>query len=219
MYYVGAFLIEIFILFFLSKRIHKNLVTMVMSLTHSKKLTAYGLAIIFFPGTLIHEMSHFLTSLLLLVPVGEVTLFPKIEVDSIKLGSVAIAKTDPVRRFFIGVAPIIFGFSIIFILIYFVSVNRLIDARVGYILAVYLIFEVGNTMFMSKKDLDGALQLFIILGILALILYLFGFSLSLSWLINLMGINDFQLFKLAFKFSLIPIAIDFLVLGILGISK
>src|SRR5665647_3629880 len=72
------------------------------------------------PGTIVHELCHAVASLVLLVPVREVHLFRlRHELDgTVQLGEVVHADADPLRNFFIAVAPL-FGASV---LIYFLSV-------------------------------------------------------------------------------------------------
>lgn len=162
-------------------------------------------------------MSHFLAALFLLVPVGNMELTPKEKEDGkgFGLGSVAIAKTDPVRRFIIGVAPLIFGLGIIFTSIYFVSINQFIDTWWGYLIVGIIIFQIANSMFASKKDLEGAIIFFVLIILVLLLMILLGVDVA-SFLVN---------FKLSTKasdflinanvFLLVPIVVDALVLIIL----
>src|SRR4030043_1511008 len=115
----ATFILEIFILLRLSKNLSNKMLLFLLKLTKRKRLAVYLYAIIFALGTFIHEASHFLTALFLLVPVREFEILPKIENEQVKLGSTPIAKTDPIRRFLIGVAPLIFGIAIIFTVIYY----------------------------------------------------------------------------------------------------
>ena len=98
-------LVELVILSLLTRRLHQHISQAVFRITKNQKTTMYVLAILFLPGTFIHEVAHFLTALVLLVPVGQPEFLPEaIEGNKIKLGSVPIAKTDPLRRFLIGIA-------------------------------------------------------------------------------------------------------------------
>jgi hypothetical protein len=169
----------------------------------------YLFATLFWPGTFIHEVSHFLTALFLLVPVGKLELIPEIkEKGGSKLGSVAIAKTDPIRRFLIGVAPLLFGLGVIFTLVYFVSTVRIIDTWWGYLVVGFLIFQIANSMFASKKDLEGAIVFFVLILVVFLILILFGVDIP-SILINLkFSPKILELLKKANLFLFVPIIID-----------
>jgi hypothetical protein len=169
----------------------------------------YLFAVIFWPGTFIHEMSHFLAALFFLVPVGKLELIPEIkEKGGSKLGSVAIAKTDPLRRFLIGIAPLIFGLGIIFTLVYFISTVRIIDTWWGYIIVGVIIFQIANSMFASKKDLEGAIVFFVLVLVVFLTLVLFGVDIP-SILINLkFSPKVLELLKKANLFLMVPIIID-----------
>lgn len=157
-----------------------------------QRIGMYLFAVLFFPGTFIHEMSHFLAALFLLVPVGKIELFPERIERGIKMGSVAIEKTDPVRRTLVGVAPIISGLTIIFI-----STSLTLPIWVHLI----IVFEVGNTMFSSSEDLKGSWILFFLIPIL--------FILKIDW----------STIQKVDAFLAIPIGIDGLILLIIRVLK
>src|ERR1035437_9168331 len=110
MVYVTSLLVEIVILFLLSRAMSKNL---------SRFMSINLLSFLFLPGVIVHELSHLLVAAILLVPVGEVEFSPKKNGDGIKLGSVQIGKTDPIRRCLIGFAPIFMGIVLVVGLAYF----------------------------------------------------------------------------------------------------
>ena len=215
MIYLTLLILEIIILYFLSRRVVKRIYHFFYRVTKRKNWTGYLFAFVFLPGTFIHEISHFLAALFLLVPVGKLELLPKIEEEgSFKLGSVAIAKTDPLRRFFIGIAPLFFGLSIIFTVSYLLT-NKIIDAWWGYLLAGYIVFQVANSMFASKKDLEGAVIVFILLAAVVLIAILLGINIPLN-LTNLTFSPEVsETLKRASLFLLFPIVVDFLFLLLL----
>lgn len=138
------------------------LVKALVRLTGPKALpTIYFL--LFFPGVAIHELSHFLMASLLLVPTGEISLLP----DEKRMGSIEIAKTDPVRQSLVGLAPLMIG-TIVLTAIF----------RSPYqenLLFLYLIFSVSNTMFTSQSDRRAWAGLFAWLAIIFMLVYLFGF--------------------------------------------
>lgn len=163
MLFTALFFSELVVLYFLSRRVINLVYNIFFKITKSKKWSGYLLALIFFPGTFIHEMSHALTALFLLVPFGEVRLIPQFEDDvagtggGIKMGSFGIAKIDPFRRFLIGVAPFIVGVFVILTAVHSTSMIR-INEVIWWkkILGMLIIFEVGNMMFASKKGSKGA---------------------------------------------------------------
>lgn len=110
--------------------------------------------LIFLPGTIIHELSHWIVAELLGVKTGEISIFPdfKSEESEHRLGSVATIKTDPLRGFLIGVAPFVTGLAILFVL------GRLLFLGFGLYpwwqlaLVIYGIMVTGNSMMISKAD-------------------------------------------------------------------
>ncbi len=184
---------EIFILYLLKRAVSIKIFRFLLGITKNRNRAIYLFAILFLPGTFIHEMSHFLTALFLLVPVGQIELVPVIEENGVRMGSVPIGKTDIIRRTLIGVAPILFGLAIIFITI---------SLPISWFIRVYIAFEIGNTMFSSERDLEGVIPFLVFLIIVYIILYFLGVRISFP--INM------ELFKTADIFLLIPIGVDLL---------
>lgn len=116
MAYFLLFLIEMLLLALLSKRLVYALSALFYSITKSHKAMVNIMAILFLPGTIIHELAHLLSAGMLLVPTGEINLLPEVEGNTVKLGSVQVGKTDLIRRSMIGVAPILLGLFCIFAL-------------------------------------------------------------------------------------------------------
>ncbi|CAN5287326.1 hypothetical protein BH10PAT1_BH10PAT1_5910 [soil metagenome] len=174
---------EILFLYFLSRKVTSKIFYLVRN--------KYLFAVLFLPGTFIHEISHFLFALFLLVPVGTPEFLPVQIEGGIKMGSVPIGKTDPIRRTLIGIAPIIFGLIILFLSIYYVH---------NVFLLGFIVFEVGNTMFSSKKDLEGVIPVIVTLIIFIIVFYFLGLRINLI-------VNE-ELFKKADLFLLVPIGID-----------
>jgi len=169
--FVFLFIFEFAVLFFLSRFVTSKLSFLPINL----------ISFLFLPGIIIHELSHLLTASLLFVPVGEIEFIPQIEDGGLKLGSVAIGKTDPIRRFLIGVAPIIFGIALIFGILYFVELSKLTGFGV-WLGGSYILFAIGNTMFSSGKDMEGALGLLIFVSVILIALFLTGFRIQLNLL-------------------------------------
>lgn len=119
------------------------------------------LAFLYFPGTVIHELSHFFMAKLLRVPVGGLSLIPKFHENSLELGHVLIGKTDFIRRFFVGVAPLFSGIAILYFLFYVVRSSEI--TVIGALLIIYLTFAVLNTMSLSRSDLKGSWKVLLIL--------------------------------------------------------
>lgn len=164
------FFTELFFLFFLSKTLTRLL---------SRLVSIEILSLLFLPGIIIHELSHLLIAGILFVPVGEIEFLPKVSEGGVKLGSVAIGKTDPIRRAIIGVAPVLVGVLLLFgVGSYFIHNGSMVQTielpTLGKLLLVlYGIFAIANTMFSSAKDLEGFLEVMVFLGFFALVFYVF----------------------------------------------
>lgn len=127
------------------------------------------------PGTILHELSHWLMAELVRVPTGEITIFPQeleSEGEETRLGSVATAHSDPFRGFLIGLAPVISGLAVLLMLAallrdgYQAGWHPLWLVLIGYGLVV-----VGNSMLISKADRRTWPAVGIMLGLVAFVLY------------------------------------------------
>ena len=215
MTYILIFISELIVLLILSQFITKLLSKIIFFISKSSRVTVYLMAVIFFPGVLIHELSHFFAALILFVPVGGMEFFPKIYGNELKLGSVTIRKTDIIRRTIIGFAPLILGISLlslssyIFISLYFKN-NLSLSLTTIFI---YVVFEVSNTMFSSKKDTEAVMPLLAIAALfLSVIILTTGFSLSKITL--LLNSNMLGFFNTIDFLLIIPLIIDLLIYGL-----
>jgi hypothetical protein len=171
---------------------------------------------LFFPGTILHELSHLLMAGILLVPVGTMELFPKIEGDYVKLGSVQVAQTDIFRRFFIGAAPFLFGTGLLLSLLFFAAQNNLFSNTLYVCLLAYSVFEIGNTMFSSRKDMEGALELLAVVGFFAIVFYFIGVRIPTINIVNFFNRPVItQVFQQGSLYLLIPLGIDLVIVGLL----
>jgi len=179
MEYFALFILELVVLFVLSRVFSKIFSQVLLRFTRSQSATIHILSFLFLPGVILHELAHWFVAGMLLVPTGEMEFVPQIQGNSVKLGSVAIGKTDPFRRFLIGVAPLLVGLIAMFGL--FASVSSVVpQLNWQTLLLVYVFFEIGNTMFSSKKDMEGALYLVGFLVILGILIYFLGLRIPLS---------------------------------------
>lgn len=217
MIYAGTFFGALLLLFLLSRTVSVKLSQVFYRLTKSKLATINFMAILFFPGTVIHELSHFLMAALLFVPVGEMTFWPEMEDEhTVKLGSVQIAETDIFRRFLIGAAPFLFGVSLLLGSLFFVVSQHLLSNYWVVILMIYLAFEIGNTMFSSKKDMEGALELLGVIVFFIIVFYFLGVripNLNVEILFNHPTVSE--VFKQGSIFLLVPLGINIVILLLL----
>ncbi len=202
------FFAEFLFLFLLSRLLSRTISQFFYHFSRSQKVTIYAVAILFFPGVVIHELSHWLMAQILFVPTGKVEFLPVLRGSELKLGSVAVAQTDPIRRAIIGVAPFVIGAAILLVLLFFYQQIVFIPERLRIVFLGYFIFEIGNTMFSSKKDLEGTVELGLTLIIIGIVLYFLGVRLPDRLIVFFLAGKVTSLISKADYLLLFPIAID-----------
>ncbi len=217
MIYFLFFIAELLFLLFLSKKLINNLARLIYRFTRSHRVVVHALAVIFLPGTIIHELAHLLFAGVMLVPVGELSVYPEIEEHGMKLGSVQIGQTDPFRRMIVGVAPVLLGMVLIFSIFLLVKIGEAPWWQAA--LGLYMLFQIGNTMFSSKKDIEGSILFVILVSVLTLVAILALYLLSPITLQNFwIYLNNLSLefaasfFKQASTYLLAPVVLDLLIL-------
>lgn len=217
MIFVLLFIFEIVLLFFLSKKLINSLSRIIFKISRSHKVLIHTMAMIFLPGTIMHELAHLFTAGVMMVPVGELTAWPEVQNDGVRLGSVQIGKTDPLRRTLIGVAPVILGILFIIVVLYLMPITEVIWWQ--KILSLYLVFELGNTMFSSKKDLEGIIGFVVAILVVGILcfggLYLINqgiFQSFISWISGLNYGPVINFFKMASMNLIIPLVLDILII-------
>lgn len=131
------------------------------------------------------------------------------------MGSVQIASTDPVRRALIGMAPFFWGSSFILGILYaFLTFGGIENIWIT-ILTGYVLFEISNTMFSSRKDMEGTLELLIGIGILGIVGYLLGFRFPQISPDPELTEMILSLFRTGTVFLTVPLIIDIVLLCIL----
>ena len=170
------FFLQIFILFFLSRKTINNLFSFFRIFRNNEKLIFSLISLIFFPGTIIHELSHFFAAIILFLNVYNLQIFPRFQGNEIKLGQVIYEKRDFLRSFLVWIAPIFAGIFFLFFLSFFKlfpSNNIWTNLFFGY-----LVFAVSSTMFSSKRDLVDSIYLIPTILIFMAIFYLFDIKLD-----------------------------------------
>lgn len=209
--------ILLLVLFLLSRHMTRLFSRLFMKLFRSQHVTIYLLSFIFLPGVVLHELSHLLLANLLFVRTGEVEFFPEIHESEVKMGSVAIARTDPLRRFLIGVAPVIGGLGVLL-----AASSFLLDTMLSWksVVLFYVVFQIANTMFSSSKDMEGAIGFLVGVGSIGAILQLLGFPI---WGLLLGIVTNNYAISVVFHinlFLLLAIGLDiFLVLFFEGLVR
>lgn len=189
-------------------------------LTRRIEIAIMLFSLLFFPGVLLHECSHFLTARLLGVQTGKLSLVPRVQPDGrLRLGYVETASADWLRDALIGAAPLLAGGCVVAYigLIHLglqgiwapllvgdgsAVLNRipaLLD-QPDFWLWFYLAFVVSGTMLPSPSDRRAWLPLMLV------VVGLFGFSL-------LVGAGPWMGQHLAAPFNQLLLGVD-VVLGI-----
>jgi len=97
-------------LLYLQRRLHGEMMAVFLLITRSEKIAMVLFSLLFFPGVVIHELSHWITAVLLGVHTGKIWLLPEQQPDgTLRLGYVEVTRPDFVRDSIIGFAPMVFG--------------------------------------------------------------------------------------------------------------
>jgi len=143
------------------------------------QLTMAIFSILFFPGVILHEFSHFIFAKVLFVRTRNFSIIPKMMPEGyLRMGYVEVAETDIVRDSLIGAAPLILGNLVVaYIAIYRLHLIPLWDVlRNGqfnlfwmgvkllpnvpdFALWFYLTFAISSTMLPSRSDRHAWLPL------------------------------------------------------------
>jgi len=190
-------------------------------------------SLLFLPGIIIHELSHFFMAGLLGVRTGEITIFPSGPTESgqQRLGSVQVAQTDVIRSSLIGIAPLLIGSISIIALVKWqfpqllqslliingvlnqliIEGQEIITIPLNFIW-IYLVFAISNTMFVSEADRKSWPAMALVLAIIGGIVIWAGVSQSILGLIQAPFSAGIGIMSAAFVVTLI---IDVLFLAVL----
>lgn len=151
-------------------------------------------SLIFLPGTIIHEISHFFAAAITGTHTGRIEIFPTLPrggigqeeaPKNIHLGSVQTQELGLFRGFLVGAAPFLVGLGL---LIWIAGQLQVTPLRQGFeglasdkiqvtwplLFKLYLFFNVANSLFLSWVDFRHALPLIIVGVLLGGILYAIG---------------------------------------------
>ena len=189
MYYLALVLVELMILLFLSARLSRTLYLIFYFIFRSREVASALLTLLYLPGTVVHELAHLIIAEILRVPTGEISFTPQITTENqhqeIQMGSLKVGATDPVRRFLIGFAPVLFGLFFISLIIWVFTYYwpGITDTSLRFLflaLIAYLLFAVSNSMFLSKKDLAGSEYFLPVVALVVAALYFAGVRVNLT---------------------------------------
>lgn len=169
---------------FLQRRLHFELQAVFLLLTRSERLALGLFSLLFLPGVLLHETSHYLTARILGVQTGRFSLLPQVLPEGkLQLGFVETAQADFLREALIGAAPLVIGgLAIGSIGLHQLGLLPLANAFAGqdwpnfwplllslpqqpdFWLWFYLAFAISTTMLPSHSDRRGWLPLALVTG-------------------------------------------------------
>ncbi|MBM3187758.1 MAG: hypothetical protein FJZ90_03445 [Chloroflexi bacterium] len=205
-----------------------RLQSLVSLVTLDSAVPLYVLAVVFLPGTLVHELSHWLAAKLLGVKTGGLSLLPQpLRGNVVRIGSVRVQQTDVVRESLIGLAPLVSGTALVLLIAQWqfgLSAGLTwgwadLPPRISHILRapdawlwLYMIIAISNAMVPSSSDRRSWRTLAIYLLLVAIVFLAVGAlprlsDAALSWSLRMAS-------HLAFALSL-SIALDLLVGGFL----
>ncbi|MCP4166441.1 MAG: hypothetical protein GY759_11165 [Chloroflexi bacterium] len=190
-------------LWWASRRLAYYFTGSVILLANNPTAAASLYAIFILPGTVIHELSHWLMAKLVGVRTGHVNIMPKLQRDgTIRLGFVEIRGGSLLQHTLIGLAPLVVG-SILTVWLSFSLVDiegfsRSVEAgymagvlatlraslqKTDVFLALYLLFTVSDAMFLSDSDRAPIQRTLLYMGLILLPLYVLGIlpALPESW--------------------------------------
>jgi hypothetical protein len=178
-------------LLILQRSLHREIQAIFFLTTRRLDIAITLFSILFFPGVLLHEGSHYVMAHLLGVRIGTFSLIPRPLGDGkLQLGYVETVSVDWLREALVGMAPLITGglfvayaglFQLKIIILWqsllvgsleiFIESFRILIAQPDFWLWFYLALVVSSTMLPSESDRRAWLPLVLIL------LCLFGISL------------------------------------------
>lgn len=193
MIYITAFdgllwvLATLIILVILQRFLHRELQAFLLIITRSAGVTQVIFALVFFPGVLLHELSHFLAAKVLFVQTGRFSLIPQAQPNGkLRLGYVETASGGTIRDALIGAAPLVTGSAFVAYaainLLHLLPIwgvirsadwgalQRLLQAvpsAPDFWVWIYLTFTISSTMMPSQSDRHAWLPLG--LGIIVLV--------------------------------------------------
>jgi hypothetical protein len=208
-------------LIFLQRMLHKELQSVLLLITRSQEIALVIFSLLFLPGVLLHELSHFVAAKLLRVQTGRFSLIPqRIGNGRLRMGYVETAKTDLFRDALIGFAPLLTGgLFVSFAGVFRLGLLNLWEALIDLDMAVmfetignmfaqpdfwlwfYLTVAVSSTMMPSSSDRKAWLPIVIAISFLILLGIIFGLG---SFLLDAFGIplnNAFRATAIVFAIS------------------
>lgn len=191
-------------LLILQRGLHREIQSVFLLVTRRGDISLALFSLLFFPGVLLHEASHYVMAIFLGVQTGRFSLLPQtLENGRLQLGFVETEPTDFFRDALIGAAPLISGG----LFVTYAGLERLgfgdlwqtllggdaaaFGAALGALpnqndfwLWFYLALAVSSTMLPSASDRRAWRPLALVLGVLLVVTLLAGAG---PWLLQTFG--------------------------------
>lgn len=107
---LGWLLLALLPYLFVNRRLHMEIQAIFLLLTRRPMLSIGLFSLLFLPGVLVHELSHWLVARLLRVRTGRFSILPQVLPGGhVRLGYVETVRSDYLRDALIGMAPLISG--------------------------------------------------------------------------------------------------------------
>lgn len=182
-------LLGLFGLFLTHRRVTFELSRLIHQLGGGQNVVIWIWSVIFLPGTIIHEISHFLVAAAIGARTGHIEIFPEFIEDfldeeagkkGVALGSVQVARMNPIQGFLVGLAPFISGMALLIWLSALIRVNYSAVNTSTLVFQIYLFFVIANSFFPSWTDIKQTLPLFALVAVAVIFAWFFGFQFAIS---------------------------------------
>jgi hypothetical protein len=176
----------------LQQWLHRHIQGFALMVTGNPGCAIRLLFYLLLPGVMLHEGSHYIVAKLLLVRTNGIRVgVGRARKRQISLGSVNVARSDPVRESLIGVAPFVVGIGAIWMLAAFgfdlypnsgLTVQEMFERVAAYTydwttwLDLYLVFAVSTAMIPSESDREPWGPVITLFGLGVAALFLMGWT-------------------------------------------
>jgi len=179
-------LVALVLLMFLQRGLHREIQAILLITTRHPGVAMALFSLIFLPGVLLHELSHYIMARILGVQTGRFSILPRSMPDGrLQMGYVETASADLARDSLIGAAPLVAGG----IFLVYASISRFdlfplweylkqgqtdaffkglqaLPSLPGFYIWFWLAFTVSSTMLPSTSDRRAWLPLGLMVGVM-----------------------------------------------------
>ena len=226
-----ALTVSLLVLAFLSWQISLRTQLVTYYLTRSADMATVIIFLLFLPGVIVHELSHWISARALGLRTSRFRVWPQQHGDHIGLGGVSVERGGAWRDSIVGMAPLLTGTALIAWigaqvfqserLLVVLAQGRWLEGAGALVQAMgnadglvwaYLLFAVGNSMMPSRSDRQPVKALLLYLLFAALIYVVVGLPIDplnalLGWIV--------PAFQIVISALLFTIGVDVFVLLVL----